>query len=82
METVNIEQKIKEIFLSMFPNEDDSTFKMEKQQLEFENWDSFAHLRLVSEMEKQFELELDIDEVIYLNSPKDFLNLISTKKTK
>jgi len=80
MEISTTEQKIREIFLTVFPDEDNLTLKMDKQQLEFENWDSFAHLRLVSEMEKQFDLQLDIDEVMYLNSPNDFLNLISKKK--
>tara|TARA_B100001765_G_C19231783_1_gene218478 strand:+ start:244 stop:489 length:246 start_codon:yes stop_codon:yes gene_type:complete len=80
MEISLIEQKIKEIFLTVFPDEDSSILTMNKQQSEFENWDSFAHLRLVSEIEKQFDLRLDIDEVMNINSPNDFLNLVNKKK--
>lgn len=80
MEISLIEQKIKEIFLTVFPDEDNSVLTMNKQQSEFENWDSFAHLRLVSEIEKQFDLRLDIDEVMSINSPNDFLNLVNKKK--
>ena len=80
MEISLIEQKIKEIFLTVFPDEDSSILTMNKQQSEFENWDSFAHLRLVSEIEKQFDLRLDIDEVMSINSPNDFLNLVNKKK--
>jgi len=80
MEISLIEQKIKEIFLTVFPDEDSSVLTMNKQQSEFENWDSFAHLRLVSEIEKQFDLRLDIDEVMNINSPNDFLNLVNKKK--
>ena len=80
MEISLIEQEIKEIFLTVFPDEDSSVLTMNKQQSEFENWDSFAHLRLVSEIEKQFDLRLDIDEVMNINSPNDFLNLVNKKK--
>ena len=51
MEDSSPEKKIKEIFFKIFPEENDLTFKMDKKQLEFENWDSFAHLQLVSKIE-------------------------------
>lgn len=72
-----VENSIKEIFLTVFPELNESTFSWENPQAEYENWDSFAHLRLVTEIEKRFELKLDIDDVIYINNAKGFLDLMT-----
>ena len=79
MEDSSPEKKIKEIFFKIFPEENDSTFKMDKKQLEFENWDSFAHLQLVSKIEKQFNMQFDIDEIMNVNSPNDFLKFVNNQ---
>ena len=77
MEDSSPVKKIKEIFIKIFPEENDLSFKMDKKQSEFKNWDSFAHLQLVSEIEKQFNVRFDIDEVMNFNSPNDFLKFVN-----
>ena len=71
-----IDEKIKNIFLKIFPDENDESFTMEKKQSEFEDWDSFAHLQLVSAVEKEFGIRFDIDEVMNFTSPIDFVKYI------
>ena len=71
-----IDEKIKNIFLNIFPDENDESFTMEKKQSEFEDWDSFAHLQLVSAVEKEFGIRFDIDEVMNFTSPIDFVKYI------
>jgi len=70
---------IKEIFLLVFPELNESDFNWEKQQSEYENWDSFAHLRIISELEKRFSTTLDLDDVVYITSATGFLNLMERK---
>tara|TARA_B100000686_G_scaffold126318_1_gene133700 strand:+ start:206 stop:439 length:234 start_codon:yes stop_codon:yes gene_type:complete len=71
-----IDEKIKNIFLNIFPDENDESFTMEKKQSEFEDWDSFAHLQLVSAVEKEFGIRFDMDEVMNFTSPIDFVKYI------
>ncbi len=46
---------LKKIFLQVFP-EIEENFSLNKPQAEFENWDSLAHLHLISEIENVFNV--------------------------
>ena len=75
-----VDGKLKSIFLDVFQAElSDSTFNWEKQQNDYENWDSFGHLRIISEIEEKFGIKLDIDDVIYITSASGFLKIIKDK---
>ena len=73
------ESVLKQIFIDIFPDIDESSFNLDKQQNEYENWDSFAHLRIISEIEEKFNIQLDIDDVIYINNASGFLKIIKDK---
>ena len=73
------EDKIKEIFVKIFPEIVDD-FDLNREQEDYENWDSFAHVNLVSEIEDQFNVELETDEIISISSAKSALELIKKKK--
>lgn len=73
------ESVLKQIFIDIFPDIDESSFNWDKQQNEYENWDSFAHLRIISEIEEKFGIQLDIDDVIYINNASGFLKIIKDK---
>ncbi|MGI0011170.1 MAG: acyl carrier protein [Nitrosopumilaceae archaeon] len=81
MESVTVENQLKGIFNSVFPNVTESTFSWEKDQTQYENWDSFTHLRLVTEIENKFNIKLEIDEVLNVRSASDFLKIIKAKTT-
>ena len=80
MDTSQIDEQLKSIFLDVFQAElSDSTFDWEKQQNDYENRDSFGHLRIISEIEEKFGIKLDIDDVIYITSASGFLKIIKDK---
>jgi acyl carrier protein len=76
MEIPSVTEQIKEIFIKIFPKENISLLALDKSQSEFEDWDSFAHLQLVSEIEKQFNIRLEYDDIMNVNSLKDFIKLV------
>jgi len=60
MDTSQIDEQLKSIFLDVFQAElSDSTFNWEKQQNDYENWDSFGHLRIISEIEEKFGIKVE-----------------------
>ena len=76
---MNNEDKIKEIFVKIFPETKDD-FDINREQSDYENWDSFTHVNLVSELESQFDIQLETDEIISISSAKTALDLITKKK--
>ncbi len=75
MDSTIVEDEIKKIFLNVFAEISESEFNWNIPHTEYENWDSFAHLRLVSQIEKKFNLQFEFDDSINLNSASDFLKL-------
>lgn len=73
------EEKIKEIFIKIFP-ETENDFDLNREQSDYENWDSFSHVNLISEIEDQFNIQLETDEIISISSAKSALELIKKKK--
>ena len=79
MDSTTVEEHLKGIFLKIFTDNPESSFDWEKDQADYENWDSFAHLRIVSEIEENFNIKLDIDDIIYVRSALGFLKIIKEK---
>lgn len=74
-----IEVKIKDIFLKMFSELSDDSFDFKKKQDQYENWDSFAHMELVSKIEQAFVITLDINEMINTDSAIQFVEIVKKK---
>ena len=77
----NTETILKHIFIDVFPDISEESFDFDKQQNDYENWDSFAHLRLISEIEEKFNIKLEIDDVVYIRSALGFLKIIKEKSS-
>ena len=73
------ESILKQIFIDVFPDVDESSFNWDKKQNDYENWDSFAHLRIISEIEEKFSIQLDVEDVIYITNAFGFLKIIKNK---
>lgn len=81
MATKNIENVVEKIFLKIFSTElKEKPFDFKKAQDKFQNWDSFSHMELVAEIENEFGISLNMDEVISVRSPQDFVNLVTSKR--
>lgn len=76
MNQEEIKEKIKKIFQDIFPQEE---FRWDKKQEEFSQWDSLSHMELVGKTEDAFGVRLEMEEIMSLASPEDFLKVISQK---
>lgn len=74
----HLKNEIRNIFFEVFPNLTDSSFDWKKHQREYENWDSFAQLHLVSLAEAKFSISLNVDETTSINSAQDLLNHVKS----
>jgi len=73
-----IEIEIKKIFFDLFPGLDDNNFDWKKPQTDYEDWDSFAQMQLITSAESKFNIQIDIDDVISITSAQDLLNYIKS----
>ena len=78
MTSNNLEDDIKTIFLDTFPNMKEDEFDLDKKQEEYENWDSFAHLNLITMAESKFGINLSIDDAISIISARSLLDRIKS----
>lgn len=76
---MNLEDSIKEIFFQTFPTFKKSDFNWDLSQINMDEWDSFAHLNLITLVESKFNIEFSIDETISIQSLKILLKLVEEK---
>ena len=74
------ENNIKKLFFQVFPDLDKSEFNWEKKQNEYENWDSFSHLHLITMIEEKFKITITDDDAINLHSAKDLLDFVERNR--
>lgn len=79
MESSLVDDQVKKIFLEVFPELNESSFDWNKDQNDYENWDSFAHLKIVSQIEEKFNIKLEIDDIVYIRNATGFLKIIKNK---
>ncbi len=78
MTSNNLEDNIKTIFLDTFPNMKENEFDLDKRQEEYENWDSFAHLNLITMAESKFGINLSIDDATSIISARNLLDRVKS----
>ena len=61
---------------------DEQDINIDSTQDSLENWNSLRHLNLVSELEDEFDVEFEPEEIAEMKSVKAILELINTKKSK
>ena len=74
-----VDEQLKAIFLDVFQEINESSFDWNKEQNDYENWDSFAHLRIVTEIEEKFDIKLEMEDFIYIRNALGFLKIIKDK---
>tara|TARA_B100000029_G_scaffold515962_1_gene625807 strand:+ start:763 stop:1026 length:264 start_codon:yes stop_codon:yes gene_type:complete len=75
-----IDDEIKKIFLEVFPDMKERDFNWKKKQKDFEDWDSFSHLNLITMLEDVFKIEVSDNDAITLQSAEDIRNFIERNK--
>tara|TARA_Y100000994_G_C15580257_1_gene396233 strand:+ start:152 stop:385 length:234 start_codon:yes stop_codon:yes gene_type:complete len=76
---LNLDDDVKKIFLETFPLLTESDFDWEKTQNNYEDWDSFAQLNLITLTEAKFEINFSDDEITSINSAKSLLEITKSK---
>lgn len=75
----DIEQKTAAVFKRVFPEVGGEPLDLDRAQNSFENWDSFAHLELVSALEGTFGISFSLEEVAGITTPRGFVKKIAEK---
>lgn len=71
-----VEGIIKNIFFEVFPNLSEAEFSWKKEQKDYDNWDSFAQLNLITFVESKFDITLSLEESIDIKSANDLLKCV------
>lgn len=80
MQDEKIKNEIKNIFFEVFPKLSENEFEWEKEQKDYENWDSFAQLNIITFAESKFDITFSLEESIEIKSPNDLLKCIISHK--
>jgi len=75
---LTLDDDVKKVFLETFPSLSESDFEWSKTQKDYENWDSFAQLNLITLAETKFEITFSDDEVTSISSAKNLLECIKS----
>lgn len=76
-----LRNETKKIFLDVFQNMNDTDFSWEKQQKEYESWDSFIQLNLITLSEAKFDITFSLDESIEIKSANELFECIKSHLT-
>ena len=78
MQNEKIKNDVKDIFFEVFPKLSENEFAWEKEQKDYENWDSFAQLNIITFAESKFDVLFSLDESIEIKSANDLLECINS----
>ena len=78
MNNDEMREKIKDIFFEVFPNLSENDFLWEKEQKDYENWDSFAQLNIITFAEAKFNITLTLEESFDIKSADDLLKSVQS----
>ena len=56
MQDEKIKNDVKDIFFEVFPKLSENEFAWKKEQKDYENWDSFAQLNIITFAESKFDI--------------------------
>ena len=78
---IEIKDEIKKIFFEVFQNINEQDFSWGKQQKDFESWDSFAQLNLITLLEAKFDISFSLDESIEIKSANELFECVKSHLT-
>jgi len=78
---MNNNEKYKKVFLESLSIDQDS-FNEELKYNEIPEWDSIGHMTLISNLESEFNISIDIDDVLNYGSFKKGVELLKKYKVQ
>jgi acyl carrier protein len=79
-QSIDLKNEIKKTFFDVFGNLNDSNFNWNNKQEDYLNWDSFAHLELMTSAESRFNIKISPEDALSVNSAEDLLTLVKSRK--
>lgn len=76
---MEIENEIKKIFLDVFVNLNDENFDWNAKQEDYSNWDSFAHLELMTDVEAKFNIKISPEDALSIRTALDLSKLVQSR---
>ena len=76
LDDIDIDIEIKKIFFQVFPGLTESNFDWKKKQNDYQDWDSFSQLNLITMIEAKFHISISDDESVNIQSAEDALNFV------
>ena len=78
----HIDDEIKKIFFEVFPGLSESDFDWGKKQNDYNDWDSFSQLSLITMVESKFSISITDDESVTIRSAEDMQKIVNRHKRK
>ncbi len=81
MNNPNIEESIREIVIDVLDIDDLNSFEFNEFSKidDFLEWDSLAHINIITQLESMFNIRFSLDEVESFAEIKDIIKSISSK---
>jgi len=70
-----MENELKKIFANVFEVGIDEVENIEYQSVEA--WDSIGHMMMISEVESEFNISIEMDDVIVISNLKECIEVVS-----
>ena len=58
---------------------DPEQFSIDMAPEDVPNWDSVGHMNMVMELEKQFDQQFEVDEIMEMSSPAKIIEILQAK---
>ncbi len=76
---MEVENEIKKIFFSVFANLKDENFDWNAKQEDYSNWDSLAHLELMTTTETKFNIKISPEDALSIRTALDLAKLVESR---
>ena len=75
-----IKKDVKSIFFEVFPKLSENEFAWEKEQKDYDSWDSFAQLNMITFAESKFDVSFSHVYLVEENKIKQFRQFTDAQK--
>ena len=79
---MSLEDRMEKIFREACNIDEMTEINGEMTSNDIEGWDSLANIHLVSELEAEFKIEFEFDELLELENWNDFKKIVRKKTEK
>ena len=81
MNNIEIIESIKEIVIDVLDVEDPDSFKLDELSKieDYSEWDSLAHINIITQIESIFKIRFSLDEVENFVDIQDIINVVNSK---